>query len=135
MASSDSSSSHSSSESYPERDSSTSKGIAASSILWPEVPIADDALILVASERSFILRKDGLQAPNLSPILVPRKASSMKTFPSVPDHLPLIFGEKDVDTSYFSRRILRIALRKNPFSFFARGCKGWRLFMGISGKP
>ncbi|MED6207553.1 hypothetical protein PIB30_036800 [Stylosanthes scabra] len=128
MASSDSSSLHSSSESYPERDSSTSEGKAAYPVIRPKVPITDDAPILVASERSFILCKDGLRAPDpcidsfsiwqkqiflpftidsrvfsfLGPILVPRKASSMKTFPSVPDHLPLIFGEKDVDASYFS---------------------------------
>ncbi|MED6139033.1 hypothetical protein PIB30_080054 [Stylosanthes scabra] len=131
MASSNSSSFRSSGESYPERSSSSKERVVPPAIR-AEAPIADEAPVLVASEGSFILRKDGLRAPDpcvdsaaiwqkqiflpftidsrvfsfLEPILVPRKASSMKTFPSIPDHLPLIFGEKDVDASYFSRRIL-----------------------------
>ncbi|MED6148281.1 hypothetical protein PIB30_051627 [Stylosanthes scabra] len=86
-------------------DSSASKERASSPILQPEPPTTDDALIM----RMFSF---------LGPILIPRRANSMKPFASTPDHLPLIFREKDVDTSYFSRRILRTAPPKESILIF-----------------
>ncbi|MED6226268.1 hypothetical protein PIB30_101908 [Stylosanthes scabra] len=138
------SSSHSSSESYPGMDSSASRERTSPSIPKPETSTADDAPVMVAFEKTFVLRKKDLRAPDpciesspiwqtqvflpftidsrtfsfLGPILIPRKANSMKSFPSVPNHLPLIFGEKDVDASYFSRKILRTAPPKESIPSF-----------------
>ncbi|MED6199435.1 hypothetical protein PIB30_075934 [Stylosanthes scabra] len=116
---------HSSSESYPRMDSSASKERTSPFVLEQEPLVADEAPVMVSSEKTFILRKKDLRAPDpriessaiwqtqvflpfkidsrifsfLGPIFIPRKANSMKFFPFVPDHLPLIFGEKDVDVT------------------------------------
>ncbi|MED6164642.1 hypothetical protein PIB30_092207 [Stylosanthes scabra] len=129
------SSPHSSCKSYPRMDSSASKEKTSPSDTEQEPLIADEAPVMVASEKTFILRKIDIRVPDprvesstiwqtqvflpfkidsrifyfLGPILIPIKANSMMSFPSVPDYLPLVFGKKDVDASYFSRRILRTA--------------------------
>ncbi|MED6114084.1 hypothetical protein PIB30_076909 [Stylosanthes scabra] len=119
MASSNSSSSRSSGESYPKRSSSSEERVVPPAIR-AEAPIADEAPVLVASEGSFILLKDGLRAPDpcvdsaviwqkqiflpftidsrvfsfLGPILVPRKGNSTNSpTKRVHSHLSRVDGK------------------------------------------